>query len=471
MSKELSARLAIMVALTLVLLIPLQMVSSLVDERQGRQQEALAGIQQSVSGAQRIAGPVLVLPYKVRSEEKIQIKEQREFKVMMPENGQMVEKSVTREVVRDELKVTFTDKQREILPQVLKMDGKVATQSLYRGLYVALTYDADLKINGSFDVNAVDLADNPSVTFGTPYLAIGVGDVRGIRKAPQVKWAGRDRAVEAGNFLSQLGPGVHVPLPDLTLGVRATLPFDLALPVQGMESLYFSPLGKDTRVSLRADWPHPSFTGHFLPATREIDEHGFNAQWQTSWFATNMPAAFTDEGRKVHTDREQDFGVKFIQPVDTYQQTDRSIKYGVLFVLLTFTAVFVFELMRRLRVHPVQYLLVGAALAVFFLLLIALSEHIPFAYAYLTASVACVALIGFYLAFVLRHWQRGTGFGALLGLLYAALYGMMCSEDNALLLGSGLLFGVLALVMVLTRRLDWYSIGKIQADNAPISVT
>lgn len=462
MSKELLTRLVMMVALTLALLVPLQMISNLVEERQQRQVQALEGIKQSTSGPQRIAGPVLVIPYTVRSEYTVQVKEQREFKMMVPENGVMVEKSVTKEVVRDEQKVVLTEHQREVLPQVLKIDGKVATQSLYRGLYRALTYDADLQINGSFDVNQVDLADNPSVTFGTPYLAIGVGDVRGIRKAPHLKWDGRDRAVEAGNTLPQLVQGVHAPLSDLSFKLRATIPFEVALPVQGMESLNFSALGKDTRISLAADWPHPSFSGHFLPAKREIDDNGFRAQWQTSWFATNMESVFT--GDHAHL-LAMDFGVNFIQPVDTYQQTERAMKYGVLFVLLTFTAVFVFELMRRLRVHPVQYLLVGAALAIFFLLVIALSEHIAFEYAYLAASAACVSLIGFYLAFVLQHWRRGASFGALLALLYGVLYGLLCSEDSALLLGSALLFAVLTAVMVLTRRLDWYGVGKLQVDG------
>ena len=151
-------------------------------------------------------------------------------------------------------------------------------------------------------------------------------------------------------------------------------------------------------------------------------------------------------------------GVRFIQPVDEYQQAERAMKYAILFVLLTFTGFFLFEMLKKLPIHPMQYALVGAALAMFYLLLIALSEHTEFALAYVVASSACVVLIGFYLSFVLQHWRRGAAFGAMLSVLYATLYVLLQSEDNALLLGAVLLFWALAAVMVLTRRLDWYRV-------------
>ena len=290
-------------------------------------------------------------------------------------------------------------------------------------------------------------------------MAIGVSDVRGIRDAPAATWQGKPYASEPGCPLVALGPGVHVPLPGLDARHVGSYRFKLPLRLQGMERLQFTPLGKASRVSLTADWPHPSFFGRFLPSERTIHDDGFEASWQTSWYATNIHEGFqalVDKKRSMSS--AQDFGVLFIQPMDIYQQTERVTKYGVLFVLLTFVAFVLFELLRQLRIHPVQYALVGAAQALFYLLLIAMSEHVSFAIAYLVATTACVGVISFYLSFVLQHWRRGCSFGLALVVLYGSLFGIVRSEDNALMLGSALVFIALSGVMVLTRRLDWYAV-------------
>jgi inner membrane protein len=155
--------------------------------------------------------------------------------------------------------------------------------------------------------------------------------------------------------------------------------------------------------------------------------------------------------------------VSLVDPVNVYSKVDRATKYGVLFVLLTFVTFAMFEFLRQLRLHPIQYGLVGCAVAIFFLLLLALSERIPFAIAYLVATIACVVLIGHYLGHVLGGWRRGAGFAGLLGTLYAALYGLLISEDNAMVLGAGLLFMILAAIMIWTRKVDWYRASAAQA--------
>jgi inner membrane protein len=213
---------------------------------------------------------------------------------------------------------------------------------------------------------------------------------------------------------------------------------------------------------MRADWPHPSFVGQFLPQRREVTAEGFTAHWQSSFFATNYEERLQAclGHRHCLSDSDNPFAVSFINPVDQYLKSERAIKYALLFIALTFAGFFLFEVLKRLAVHPMQYGLVGLALALFYLLLLSLAEHVPFALAYLLAAAACVLLLGIYLSAVLRSAWRGGAFALALGLLYGLLYVLLDAEDYALLMGSLLVFGLLAGVMLLTRRLDWYSLGR-----------
>jgi len=217
---------------------------------------------------------------------------------------------------------------------------------------------------------------------------------------------------------------------------------------------------------LASDWPHPSFVGQFLPREREITRNGFSADWRTSFFATNLEEALLRcpaQADPAHEDcrdfGSRHFGVSFVDPVDQYLKSERAVKYGFLFILLTFAGFFLLEVLRRFSVHPVQYGLVGLALALFFLLLLSFSEHIGFAAAYVFSAVACVGLIAYYVSHVLGSRTHGAGFGGALAVLYALLYAILGSEDYALLTGSMLVFGLLALVMVLTRRVNWSGFG------------
>jgi inner membrane protein len=196
-----------------------------------------------------------------------------------------------------------------------------------------------------------------------------------------------------------------------------------------------------------------------------IAPEGFRARWEISSLASNAQAQFREAIDRSRVNDTQAISVSLVDPVNAYSQVDRATKYGVLFVLLTFVAFFMFEFLGQLRIHPIQYGLVGLAIAIFFLLLLALSERVPFGIAYAAAAIACVTLIGYYLGHVLGGWTRGAGFAAMLGTLYAALYGLLISEDNALVLGAGLLFLILATIMVLTRKVDWY---RAAAASSPV---
>ncbi len=436
-SSGLLTRLLVIAAMMLALLIPLQMIDGLVRERQAQSRSVVQEIAESASGAQRLRGPLLVVPYRER---KVVTEE-----VVVQQDGK------ANTVVRS--KELFEDHERILQPATLQVAGAVRTDTLYRGLYQALTFTSQTKISGTFDLEIADLARDPSVTIGEVRLAVGVADVRGIRNTPRLRWQSTEVEFLPETGVSKLGQGIHAPIALAKLGTSGSAAFTLELELFGTEALSFSPVGKDTRVQVQANWPHPSFFGRALPSHREVRDTGFSADWHSTWLNAGGGRVTKDA-----SDDEQEFGVRFIQPVDQYLQTDRAMKYAILFVVLTFAGFFLFEVLRRLRVHPMQYGLVGAALAMFYLLLVALSEHLEFAVAYAIAGAACVGLIGFYVAHVLQHWLRGLGFAGLLGLLYGTLYALLQSEDNALLLGAGLLFAALAAVMVLTRRLDWYNL-------------
>jgi inner membrane protein len=238
--------------------------------------------------------------------------------------------------------------------------------------------------------------------------------------------------------------------------------FDLSL--QGTGQLHVLPMGRSTTVSMAANWPHPSFDGNYLPSSRKVDAGGFSARWQTSFFSTNLEDALTQcvVNEQCNDFNGRAFGVSFVDPVDQYLKSERAIKYALLFIALTFAGFFLFEVLKGLSVHPIQYGLVGVALAFFYLLLLSLSEHLGFAKAYALSAGGCVLLIGFYLCHVLHSVFRGMGFALGLALLYGMLYGLLTAEDYALLMGSLLLFGLLGVFMVLTRRLDWYRVGQVK---------
>mgnify|MGYP000848915396 FL=1 len=218
-------------------------------------------------------------------------------------------------------------------------------------------------------------------------------------------------------------------------------------------------MGDTTHIDVRGNWPHPSFYGQFLPESRQVNDAGFSAAWSTTRLATNMLHQLFEH---LRNNRPLDtlIGVRFVDPTDSYTQTDRAIKYGLLFIGLTFAAFFLFEVLKRLAIHPFQYGLAGTALVLFYLLLLSLSEHVDFGIAYAIATAGCVALLAYYLSHVLDSLGWGLGFGALIGAVFGILYVLISLEDLALLAGSVTLFGALALVMALTRKVDWYQLGE-----------
>jgi inner membrane protein len=442
MQIRLALKIASILLLSLILWVPLAMISDLVAERQQLRQQVVASIASESVGGQRVSGPALVIPYKKRWVE----------------------------VTTEEVDGRTTSKRRDrvgegrvhLLPAQLRIGGDLSVEERKRGLYKATLYDTTLALSGRFELpanfGAAASEAGAVFEFGEAELVIGVSDPRGITGAPTLSWGdtiaelvpGAEAPGIAGGITAKLG---QLPVPS----VPETVAFEAKLPLRGLQRIDFVPTGKESVVALTSTWPHPSFYGRYLPR-HDTGESGFSAEWRTSYFSTNLNQIYAQCGRACAPFDGVAHGVALFRPVDIYQQLERSTKYGFLFIGLTFLVFFLFEVLKRLPVHPVQYGLVGFALATFFLLLLSLAEHIAFGLAYAVASLASIALIAVYLSSVLRSLVRGAAIGAMLGGLYAMLYLLLQSEEQALLFGSIGVFAVLAAVMLATRRVDWYGL-------------
>ena len=419
--------------LIVVLLIPLGMLKSLVSERQARSGEVAGEVAATWGRSQVLAGPVLTVPYIERVKD---------------DKGKIVS-----EIPR----------YARFLPETLAVEGDVATERRSRGIFEAAVYHTTLRWKGTFTRPDFDLWPVPpeDIQWRNAYLAVGVPDMRGITSGVQLQWGNRTLQLAPGGGEEGLwASGLRTPVPDLAESKPGeTYAFGFEVGLNGSRSLSFLPFGKETRVTLRSPWPSPSFTGAFLPVKRTVSGAGFEAIWNVSWFGRSYPQQWrSGEAEKVAATEAVDasvFGVELLVPVDAYQKTERARKYGLLFLLLTFLTFFLYEQFNRFSLHPVQYLLVGSALCLFYLLLLSISEHSPFGFAYLIAASATVLLIGGYSAAILRGALRALLMTVVLGALYGYLYVLLQLEDYALLMGSLGLFVILALVMYLTRKIDW----------------
>jgi len=435
-SLKLLLRFAVVGGLVLLLLVPLLLIRGTIGERERYRDQAIERVAQSRAGAQSLIGPVRVLPWT----------QQREVEV--------VEAGVRKSELRTEHGYDLQ------MPRQLRIQGELRPDERRVGLFRVPVYSWHARVQAEF-ADAAHAAV-PGRVYGQPYLALGIADVRGLVGTPNLRVDGRALPLHAGSLaLEGASKGLHAMLSPLDHPQQGTLAegrrVELEFVLDGTRSLSVVPVGDDTRVSLASTWPHPLFGGSFAPNERHIDDAGFKAEWAVSSLAS---AAQEQLRRELRSDggAVEALEVALVDPVDVYTQVDRASKYGILFVLLTFVGFALFELIRRLRIHPLQYLLVGLALAIFFLLLLSLSEHIAFWQAYLVSAVACIGLQGFYLSGVLRSWRHGLGFATLLTLLYGVLYLLLASENNVLM-GSLLLFGILAAIMWLTRKVDWYDLG------------
>ena len=417
--------------LILLLLIPTSMLQSLINEREETRNMAVQEVSEKWGNAQTIAGPVLSVP--------------------------------VRQVIKDEKgKESVSIYYANFLPDDLRIDGSVRPEQRNRGIYNVMLYNTRLKLKGRFpkpDLEKLNIgSDQPQ--WDKAFLSLGITDMKGIKEAVRFRVNGTALPVSPGIPTSEWFPvGVSIPL-SLTGGFN----FDCDLNVNGSTELTFVPLGKETNVSLTSPWATPSFTGAFLPDSRTITDTGFQASWKILQYNRNFPqqgigSFFVQERNDSSQNKvvsSTNFGVKLLLPVDEYQKTTRSAKYAVMFIIITFLVFFFVEILNKKRIHPIQYLLVGFAVCLFYLLLLAISEHLSFDLAYLIGAVVVLVLVTFYVRYVFQNTRLTVLFSGVLALLYGFFYSLLQLEDYSLLLGTIGLVLILGIVMYLTRHVNWY---------------
>ncbi len=431
------ARLIGVAVLALFLLIPLQMVRSVVQERYQTFRGVVREIAGAWSGDQRVAGPILVIPFL----EKIEI--QDEF--ITPQG----ERKVTQ-------RWEFRQRRAVILPETLSFDGDMTPEIRRRGIYRVQVFNADVEITGSFrnlraTVESLSSEERlESISWSDATIAFGLSDPRGIVDVEGFEIDGTTISVRPGTTLGKiLARGFHARVGDV---VGDGFEFVLPLEIRGSGFLSFLPLGATTRASLRSDWPHPSFFGDVLPATHEISGDGFSAEWTIPLLNRSFPQAWL--GCQDVDITEIEAGVRLFEPVALYDLVTRSVKYGLLFIVLTFLTLGLIEFVTGSRLSLVQYLLIGVALAMFFLILIALAEHMGFGVAYFLASAAVVGINTLYCGAILPRRSLALAVGGVLAAIYGILYTILRAEDYALLGGTLLLLVALTVTMFFTRRIN-----------------
>lgn len=421
--------------LIIVLLIPAALIQDLVRERQERQEQVIAEVSSKWANGQKITGPFLVVPY------------------------------VTTQT--DEKGKTYSVKHNAyFLPEQLSINGKLEPEIRKRSIYKVVLYKSDLQISGHFaPLNFTALGIDPStVQWNDVHFCVGLSDNRGIAEQLQLNF--RDQSVEMNPDLpvnAVTTTGANALLSQSSLAEAGNHSFNLKLKLNGSERLFFTPVGKQTQVQLQSTYNNASFTGNFLPRNSANNEKGFNAQWNISHFTRNIPQSWKDDKADIDSSA---FGVELLQGIDSYSKTMRTVKYSLLFVALTFCLFFFIEVLQKRNVHPLQYVLVGFALCVFYTLLLSISEYTGFVMAYIIASLATIGLITAYIQSVFGKMGITAVFFAFLAALYGMIYVLIQLQDGSLLYGSIGLFVILALVMYFSRKIDWYGARKVQAPNS-----
>jgi inner membrane protein len=417
--------------LALLMLIPLAQVQGLIGERNGLREQAVATIAQRWGAQQQLGGPVLAIPKRVRVQ------------------------TNTGWITRESTEI--------VLPDHLDIRGTLTPDNRRYGIYETPVYTAELKLKGNFlagDLKALG-GEETTYRWDRAELRLPVSDVRGIRRVSPVSFAGA--LYNFGPGIADIGNVSTIAVPLDVAELKENYPFELELILAGTQSLELLPLARRTEATLSAPWPDPSFDGAFLPAEHHVDASSFDAHWQVLDLNRSFGQHWQQDAEHSQDLRAAGFGVSLYQPAAVYQQNERAGKYGVLFIALTFVAFFLFEVLKKLRVHPVQYLLVGLALTTFYVVLLALSEQIGFAWAYFVAACTVAAIVAGYAGAVLRARRAGMILGAVLALVYALLYGLIISEHYSLLMGAFALLAAVSTLMYLTRKVDWYTTSAMTA--------
>lgn len=430
--------------LMLILLIPTTMLQDLITERQYTRDSAVKEITSKWGSDQTVSGPIISVPFQT------EIETEKGGKTMVTEYA-------------------------HFLPENLKVTGVITPEKRYRGIYVVMLYNTKLRIEGSFKKPDLALLKIPSdkAQLKDAFVSLGVADLKGIKEAIKLQFGNQQLTFNPGIETREMFySGVSVPI---QLNAEQTeYKFSCELNLNGSSEIRFLPFGKETSVNLTSTWGTPSFVGSFLPEQRSITDKGFSAGWKVLQYNRNYPqqgigsflslqhqnvvnvATSRESPETVTSDESGSFGVKLLLPINEYQKTMRSAKYAGMFILITFTAFFFIEILNRRKLHPIQYLLVGFAVCLFYVLLLSISEHLSFQWAYLIGCVTILSLVSFYTKSVFNNTRLTLIFNGILILLYAFFYSLLQMEDYSLLLGSLGLVLILGVIMYLTRNIDWY---------------
>lgn len=430
---RLSIKISLIGALILLLLIPVSMVENLIQEREITASSAIHEVQDKWSKAQNIIGPILTIPYYDKIQE-------------TSADGK-------------EVKIKNVMNRLHILPETLEISGDVQTSELKRGLYEIVVYNAPVELKGKF-ILPEELSDKFNIkdlSLDNAVVNIGLSDLRGISEQVEMQWNGKTlvfNPANADNGLSGYSISTLVPTDSLFSSPSHTVEFSIKFRIKGSESIRFAPLGKTTSVQLTSNCTTPSFTGAFLPESREVTESGFKSNWQILYLNRNYPQIL-EGNRSVSYIEESTFGADLLLPVQQYQKSMRSIKYAFLIIILTFVVSFFAEIMQKKNIHPFQYLLVGLALCIFYILLVSISEHLNFTLSYFISAFMTVIMLTCYMLGVLKIRKTAFTIGALLTALYIYIFILIQMEIYALLAGSIGLFLILGTIMYYSQKINW----------------
>lgn len=431
--RSMTLRALLVAVLVLLLLIPLAMVENLVHEREWRKEEAVKEVGDTWGGSQTITGPVISVPYSAT------------VRVDLGE-GRSEMRNVTQYA--------------HFLPEQLDIAGQLDPEQRHRGIYDVVVYKGHLRIQAGFPAMQGLLPVNTAtLRWKEAALCLGISDLRSIKQQVEAQWNGAKLAFEPGLPSDDLmASGISVPLALDSSALARPFHLDLSLNLNGSNSFRMVPVGRTTTASITSAWADPSFQGAFLPDTSVISKEGFTAHWRVLHLNRPYPQQFS--GSRNMQLEESAFGADLFLPMDEYQKNTRASKYGVMLIVLVFLVFFFVEVLQKLRIHPIQYLLVGLALCIFYTLLIALSEHIGFGKAYITSAIAVIALVVFYARSVFKQVRATQLLGLVMLLVFGFMFTVINLEDYALLIGSIGLFTVLAIVMAVSRKIDWNRAGE-----------
>ena len=426
-------KLIIITVLMLLLMLPASWIKDIIRERENMNKEAVAEVSEKWAGSQEINGPILTIPITYSK---------RELGVER-----------------------FYESQWNILPQDLLIDGTVNPEKLRRGIYEVVVYKSNLTVKGNFNLDHnIDSTNIEEIHYDKAFLTMGISDLRGIKNQIQFKWDNQTLKIEPGSkVLSLIKSGITIKIPHLTDSTSGKVDFNFKLKLQGSKDLTFIPLGGNTKVTLTSHWEAPSFKGKFLTDSRTVTKEGFEAKWNVLELNKNFPQSFignTHAGAIYNAS----FGVDLLVPLDDYQKSFRSVKYAAMTIALTFLIFFLIEILNKQRIHPLQYGLVGLALCIFYILLMAISEHTNFNIAYGVSTFGIVSIISLYSLSIFKAKRMTWILISLLILIYSFLFVTLQLTDYALLMGSAGLIIILAATMFFTRKVDWYAL-KLDNDT------